>query len=217
MSSQVTSQVWYANDTDYDEDTISINGILERSAVKSFSSRQPAGDKEKTAYVWTSNFIENDSKNIYRASFTSGANASRNTKAENDDYMLRANEVSTFLHDSLKDSASQWGDQCRTQQSAKPLRDAEKSTFDSLVNTMPDRYGDIGLGSVDRETMKQVLLYDENQGDLSSGGNVVGANMEEGDDMKMVAGMPFVRTGASIGYGFLSQQPSFYHGDDRDD
>ncbi|TYJ55017.1 hypothetical protein B9479_004328 [Cryptococcus floricola] len=217
MSSQLTSQVWHASgDTDYVEDNIPINGILERSAVESFSSGQPGGEK-KTAYVWTSNFIEKDSNNIYRASFTSGASASRNTEAKNDDYMLRANEVSTFLHNSLKDTASQWGAQCRTQQSADPLREAEKSTFEELVNTLPDRYGDIGFGSVDPETMRQVLLYDLNQGDLSSGGNVVGANMEEGDDMKMVAGMPFVKTGASTGYGFLSQQPSFYHGSDSDD
>ncbi|TYJ55016.1 hypothetical protein B9479_004327 [Cryptococcus floricola] len=200
MSSQLTSQISYANDK-HNEETVSMNGILERSAVKSFSSRQRAGDK--TAFVWTSNFIENDSKIIYRGSFTSGATASRNTKAENDDYMLRANEVSTFLHDSLKDSSFRWGALCRTQQSADPLREAEKSTFEELVNTKPNRYGDIGLGSVDRHTMRKVLLYDENQGDLSSGGNVVGANMEEGDDMKMVAGMPFVRAGASTGYGFL--------------
>ncbi|ODN78036.1 hypothetical protein L202_05119 [Cryptococcus amylolentus CBS 6039] len=215
MSSQVNCQVWHASDTDCDEDTICINGILERSAVKNFSYRQPTGD-EKTAYVWTSNFIENDSKNIYRASFTSGANASRNTKDQNDDYMQRANEVSTSLHDSLKESASKWGAQCRTQHSADPLREAEKSTFEQLVNTLPERYGNIGLGTVARETMKQVLLYDGTHGDSSSGGNVVGANMVEGDDMPMVAGMPFVRAEASTGFEFLSHQPSFYHGDDRD-
>ncbi|ODO05985.1 hypothetical protein I350_05046 [Cryptococcus amylolentus CBS 6273] len=217
MSSQVNSQVWYANDTDdYAEDTISINGILERSADKSFSSEQPAGE-EKTAYVWTSSFIQNDSKNIYRGSFTSAANASRNTKAENDDFMLRANEVSKFLHESLNESAPKWGAQCRDQQSADPLEEEEKSTFERLMATMPDRYGDIGLGTVDRETIKDVFLYDENQGDSSSGGYVIGANMEEGNDAEVVAGMPFVRSEASTGYGFLSLQPSFYHGDDRDD
>ncbi|TYJ55015.1 hypothetical protein B9479_004326 [Cryptococcus floricola] len=202
MSSIATSQFWPASDTDYAEDTIPINGILQR--------REHGGD-EKRAYVWTSSFIEKDSNNIHRASFTSGASASRNTKAENEDYMQGANEVSKLLHDSLKNSAFQWGAQCRTQQSADPLREAEKSAFEDFVNRMEGRYSDIGLGSVDPETMKQVLQYGLNQGDLSSGGYVVGANMEEGDDMK-VAGMPFVRTGASTGYDFLSQQPAFYHG-----
>ncbi|WVQ75249.1 hypothetical protein IAR50_004862 [Cryptococcus sp. DSM 104548] len=223
-SSQVTSQLWPA-DGDHDEDIFPVNGIFERGPARSFSARAPI-DEEKKAYVWSSNFVEPDSKNIYRASFTSCATATKNSKAENEDCISRANEMSTAILNSLIGSEPQWGPECRSKGTAGPLKQAEKSAYRDLVDTMPDRYGDIGLEAVDRGTMRNVILCEDTEGQETNDEEegleavpVVSHNMDdEGHLVDFVAGMSLVRTAdqdMTIS-GFLSKQPSFYHGDHID-
>ncbi|TYJ56849.1 hypothetical protein B9479_002460 [Cryptococcus floricola] len=189
MPSLVTSQIWFAPPNDNGEEkTESVNDICEISAARTFISTHPDGTKR--AYVWTCNSVEGESKkNILRGSFTapSGVNTSAPSgdAADRDEYMTRANEVSTALKESLRDTETHWGPLCRAQGDASVLMQVERSAFDALVETLPERrYGDIGLRTVDRETMRQVIVDSSIGSIVSVGGNDNQEGMKDGNSKR---------------------------------
>ncbi|ODN78288.1 hypothetical protein L202_03935 [Cryptococcus amylolentus CBS 6039] len=181
MPSQIISQSWSGKDGAYDEDTYPLDGILERSAVQNLSPSNSA--EEKNAYVWTVSAFDDENKDLSRGSFTTMAHASTNGSVENDDYISRVNEASVYLKNHLRDNQTQWGPTCAEEGSPRALVEAEKSTFKDLVESNPDRYGDIGLSSIDHDIMLQLMLYDEESSVFSHDEN----------NRKLVAEMPLVR------------------------
>ncbi|ODN90236.1 hypothetical protein L198_06254 [Cryptococcus wingfieldii CBS 7118] len=189
-SSQVTSQVWPVSNDDNcdDEACFSIGGILEKGGTQSPSQAgEEQTEKEKKAHIWSCTFIEPDGEHIYRGSFTTCSRASKSSKAENADYITRANELSMALYDSIRMTKSLWGPACRTSGNVDHLIEAEESTFHKLVEDMPERYGDIAWHEADRNNaVRTVMLYDE---DSSQGTSSMG----DGSDVEeVVAGMRLV-------------------------
>ncbi|ODN78319.1 hypothetical protein L202_03962 [Cryptococcus amylolentus CBS 6039] len=178
MSSQVTSQVWPTSghgSYDAESSTFPLDGIFEREAGGG------PDEEEKKAHIWICSIIAEDTKNLYRGSFTSCANASTNSKAENTDYITRANAASTALCDFLKGTESGWGPKCRASGTMTPMREVEQMIFNELVESLPDQFSDIGLRTVDQEIMSKVLFGDSSE------------DSRRGVDS--VAGMPLIAAG----------------------
>ncbi|ODN78287.1 hypothetical protein L202_03934 [Cryptococcus amylolentus CBS 6039] len=207
MASQVTTQIWSGNNGGYVENVYPLDGVLERCVSENFSAINPV--EGINAFIWTRNTIDRETGDIYRDSFTTGAHASTNGNTQIEDYMMRANQVSRYLVNTLRGNEGQWGVPCTEQGDTMALVEAERTAFEAIVEEFPDRNPDIGLSIIDPDIMFRVTSYDPNEPSPS---------LEE-NEMEEVAGMLFVRVDVDTSDQAMSDAPpsSAQDGDQADD